>query len=171
MTTNQFTLLINQHDGALRNFAMKFTRDVDDANDLMQDTMMKAIKYFDKFEDGTNLKGWLFTIMRNTFINNYRRVVKTNALITQSDEISSAQLSVSASKNQAEGSFIMGDINGALAKLPHALNIPFVRYVEGYKYEEIAVELGIPIGTVKTRIHEARKHLKKQLQMYNNSSK
>ncbi|RZK73928.1 MAG: sigma-70 family RNA polymerase sigma factor [Pedobacter sp.] len=166
MTTNQFNLLINEHTSSLKTFALKFTNDLDDAQDLMQDTMMKAIRYYHKFDEGTNLKGWLYTIMKNTFINNYRKNIKTQTLVTQEEDISSANLMLSATRNTSESSFIMGDINGALAKLPIHLSTPFVRYVEGYKYHEIAEEIGIPIGTVKTRIHEARKHLSKMLKMY-----
>ncbi|MGA9648997.1 RNA polymerase sigma factor [Pedobacter sp.] len=166
MTTNQFTHFITQYDHALRSFALKFTKDEDEANDLMQDTMMKAIRFINKFEDGTNIKGWLYTIMRNTFINNYRKTSKKNELITQSDEISSANLFHSATNNIGEGNFLLGDIKGAINVLPKILQIPFVKYVEGYKYEEIAQELNIPLGTVKTRIHEARKHLSRKLKMY-----
>jgi len=118
MTTNQFTVLITQYDHALRNFALKFTKDEDEANDLMQDTMMKAIRFLDKFEDGTNVKGWLYTIMRNTFINNYRKANKKNELITQSDEISSANLYHSATNNIGESNFVLGDIKGAINALP-----------------------------------------------------
>lgn len=166
MTTNQFTNLINEYDSSLRSFALKFTRDEDDANDLIQDTMMKAFRYINRYQDGTNLKGWLYTIMRNTFINNYRKSKRAAELITQSEELSSAQLNTSATKNFAEGTFVLGDIQGALANLAEQYRVPFVRYVEGYKYEEIAAELSIPLGTVKTRIHEARRILSRKLQMY-----
>ncbi|RZK69349.1 MAG: RNA polymerase sigma factor [Pedobacter sp.] len=169
MTLNQFTSIIMGYESALRSHALKFTNDLDDAQDLLQDTMMKAIKFYDKFEEGTNIKGWLYTIMKNTFINNYRKNVKTQAMVTQEDEISSSNLMMSATKNSSEGSFVMGDIKGALAKLPLHLSTPFVRYVEGYKYYEIAEELSIPLGTVKTHIHEARKHLTKMLKMYKES--
>lgn len=166
MTFDQFNILINEQTSSLQAHAIKFTNDVDDAQDLMQDTMMKAIKNYDKFDEGTNLKGWLYTIMKNTFINNYRKNVKTQTMVTQEEEISSANLMLSATRNASEGNLVMGDINVALAKLPVHLSTPFVRYVEGYKYHEIAEEIGIPIGTVKTRIHEARKHLSKMLKMY-----
>jgi len=166
MTTNQFTALISDYDSSLRSFALKFTRDEDDANDLIQDTMMKAFRYMDRYQDGTNLKGWLYTIMRNTFINNYRKLSRTGELITQSEELSSVQLSTSSTKNTAEGAFVLGDIQGALLNLAEQYRVPFVRYVEGYKYEEIAAELSIPLGTVKTRIHEARRILSRKLQMY-----
>ena len=145
---------------------MLIPKDAEDANDLVQDTMLKAITYYNKFKEGTNLKGWLFTIMKNTFINNYRRLVKTNTLITQSEDISSANLSYSATKNQAESKFVLGDIDKALAQLPEEYYVPFIRYFEGYKYHEIADMLQIPIGTVKTRIHVARGILKKYLKTY-----
>ncbi|GGI29568.1 RNA polymerase sigma factor [Pedobacter mendelii] len=166
MTNTQFTQIITQHNTSLYNFALKFTKDADDANDLLQDTMMKAIKFLNKFEEGTNIKGWLFTIMRNTFINNYRRRIKVQSIVTQEEDISSYNLLHSSTRNDSETSFAMGDIKRALSGLTDTYSVPFVRYVEGYKYEEIAIELGIPIGTVKTRIHQARKHLQKQLQMY-----
>lgn len=166
MTTNQFTDLISEYNSSLRSFALKFTRDEDDANDLIQDTMMKAYRYLNRYQDGTNLKGWLYTIMRNTFINNYRKSSRTGDLITQSEELSAAQLSTSSAKNAAEGAFVLGDIQGALANLAEQYRVPFIRYVEGYKYEEIAAELSIPLGTVKTRIHEARRILSRKLQIY-----
>jgi len=166
MTVDQFTKTIAKYEYAMRNFAMKFTQDTDDANDLMQDTLLKAIIHFDQFEEDTNLKSWLFTIMRNTFINTYRKEVKSRQMITQTETVTYEHLSYSATSNSADGDFVMGDIKGALATLPQYFSIPFIRYVEGYKYNEIAEELNIPIGTVKTRIHEARKHLSKKLKIY-----
>ncbi|KLT64345.1 RNA polymerase sigma factor [Pedobacter sp. BMA] len=166
MTTDQFNLQVYAHASALKSYAYKFTNNLDDADDLVQDTMMKAIRYYDKFEQGTNFKGWLFVIMKNTFINNYRKTVKVQAVVSQEEEISSSQLMSSSTRNQAEGAFAMADIKKALDKLPTAYSVPFIRYVEGYKYEEIAAELSIPLGTVKTRIHQARELLKKQLQVY-----
>ncbi len=166
MTKNEFNLQLDDHSAFLRSFALNFTKDIEDANDLVQETMLKAVTYYGKFKDGTNLKGWLFTIMKNTFINNYRRLVKTNALITQSDDISSANLHYSASENLSESKFVIGDINKALSTLQPEYYVPFVKYFEGYKYYEIAEMLEIPIGTVKTRIHVARQILKKYLRNY-----
>jgi RNA polymerase sigma-70 factor (ECF subfamily) len=166
MTQHQFNHQLHNYEGSLHSFAFNFTKDIDDANDLVQDTMLKAVTYYSKFNDGTNLKGWLFTIMRNTFINNYRRNVKTNSIITQSDEISSVNLYYSASTNLAESKFVMADINKALATLQPEYYAPFIKYFEGFKYHEIAEELDIPIGTVKTRIHVARGILKKYLKTY-----
>ena len=159
------TLVIRQAD-SLRMYARNFTRDQDDANDLVQDTLLKAVTYFKNFKEGTNLKGWLYTIMKNTFINNYRRVVKTNSFITKEEEITNANLVVSATKNKGENKFIMDDINYALSSLSEDYYVPFTMYFEGYKYHEISDHLNIPIGTVKTRIHVARKVMKKTLSAY-----
>jgi RNA polymerase sigma-70 factor (ECF subfamily) len=92
--------------------------------------------------------------------------VKISSFITKSDEISSPNLLFSSARNQGESKFVMDDIRYALSKLPEEYYVPFIRYYEGYKYHEIAAYLGTPIGTVKTRIHVARKLLKKSLKPY-----
>lgn len=166
MNRVQFNSLVIEHSDSLRSYARNFTKDHDDANDLVQDTLLKAVTYFNNFREGTNLKGWLYTIMKNTFINNYRRIVKTNTFITKEEEISAVNLMVSASKNKGEDKFVMEDINTALSALSDDYYIPFTMYFEGYKYHEISEHLNIPIGTVKTRIHVARKVMKKTLSAY-----
>ncbi len=166
MTKFEFNNLVVQHTDSLRVYALHFTRDHEDAQDLVQDTVLKAVTYFGKFKEGTNLKGWLYTIMKNTFINNYRRFVKTSALVTKSDEISSANLAHSATRNDGEGKFVMEDIQRAMDELSDDYCIPFSMYYEGYKYHEISQHLDIPIGTVKTRIHVARKSMKRSLHTY-----
>jgi RNA polymerase sigma factor (sigma-70 family) len=166
MTNIEFSTLVTRQASSLKIYALRFTHDSDDANDLVQDTILKAITYYNKFKEGTNLKGWLYTIMKNTFINNYRRIVKIGSFVTKTDEISSQQLSYSASKNLGESKFVMDDIKSALANLQKEYYIPFTMYFEGYKYHEIADHLTIPIGTVKTRIHVARKMLKDDLKVY-----
>lgn len=155
-----------QHVESLRGYAMHFTRDSEDADDLVQDTMLKAVTYQGRFREGTNLKGWLFTIMKNTFINNYRRLVKTSLLISQSDEIPNTHLVHSATYNAGERTFVMEDIHAAMSGLSEEYYVPFSMYFEGYKYHEIADHLAIPIGTVKTRIHVARRIMKKALHTY-----
>jgi len=171
MTKIEFNTMVLRQAGSLRSYALHFTHDADDANDLVQDTMLKAITYYNKFKEGTNLKGWLYTIMKNTFINNYRRFVKMSTFVTKSDEISSPNLVFSSTKNQGEAKFVMDDIKKALERLPEDYYVPFTMYFEGHKYHEIADDLDIPIGTVKTRIHVARKLLKKNLKAYDNGVK
>ncbi|TCD11017.1 RNA polymerase sigma factor [Pedobacter frigidisoli] len=166
MNELQFSAMIKEHSPSLRSHAIRYTKNEDDADDLVQDTMIKAIRFYKNFQEGTNIKGWLFVIMRNTFINDHRKNTRKKALITQTDEISSQDLVVSASDNKATGTFIMGDIQKALASIPSVYSTPFTRYFEGHKYQEIADEFGIPIGTVKTRIHMAREMLKKYLKNY-----
>ncbi|MGZ3836542.1 MAG: RNA polymerase sigma factor, partial [Mucilaginibacter sp.] len=156
---------------SLYNTAYRMTRSAEDAEDLVQETYFKAYKYYDKFEEGTNLKAWLFKILKNTFINNYRRFVKMSTFVTKSEEISSANLVFSSTKNSGESKFVMDDIKKALDRLPEDYYVPFTMYFEGHKYHEIADHLTIPIGTVKTRIHVARKLLKKNLKAYDNGIK
>ena len=166
MDTKAFNLNIFSHKDSLFSFAFSFTKDTDDANDLFQETMLKAINYSSQFKEGTNLKAWLYTIMRNTFINNYRKSSKTDRIMTVTDDLTSDKLFLSASMNGSEGKFVMDDIYKALEKLQPEYYTPFIKYFEGYKYHEIADELNITIGTVKTRIHVARQILKKQLRIY-----
>jgi len=162
----KFESLVTDHAPSLKMYALHFTHDEQDADDLVQDTVLKAITYRDKFQEGTNIKGWLYTIMKNTFINNYRRVLKTSGIITQSEEITPSNLVFSATENRGEKQFIMDDIQEAMGKLSEEYYVPFTMYFEGYKYQEIATHLRIPIGTIKTRIHVARKLLKKTLRPY-----
>lgn len=150
----------------LMDYAKKFTNNSNDAEDLLQDTLIKVFKYVDSYKEGTNLKGWIYTIMRNTFINNYRRKTISNGIVSQKEELTAADLSKSAVRNNAENTFMGADIQEALKKLPEAYYRPFVMYFEGYKYYEIAEHLQIPDGTVKTRIHVARKMLQKDLSVY-----
>lgn len=153
----------------LNQFAYKFTQNADDADDLVQETLIKALRYVQLYKEGTNLKGWMFTIMKNTFINDYRSMVRKRLVVTTAEDLTSVQLSCSASSNQGEGKFVRKDIENAMGTLTAEYYIPFTKYFEGFKYHEIADELQIPIGTVKTRIHVARKILKAKLKMYSDN--
>jgi RNA polymerase sigma factor (sigma-70 family) len=166
MQTLNLNDVFTEHVPQLRSFAYRFTKDAGETDDLIQETLLKAFRYSDLFKPGTNMGAWLCTIMRNTFINDYRRSVRKNAIITQEEEISYAHLIKSASKNNAEGKFAMADIQRTLSKLPKVYYEPFIQYFEGYKYHEIADALNIPIGTVKTRIHMERQILQRQLKVY-----
>lgn len=166
MNKIEFNTQVVKEVNSLSSYAFYFTRDEENANDLVQDTMLKAFSYYNKFKEGTNLQAWLYTILKNTFINYYRRKVKTNSIIVKSDTISSSDLFKSSLRNAAEGRFVMDDIEHALSKLSEDYYSPFSMYYEGYKYHEIAEHFQIPIGTVKTRIHVARQQLKKKLKTY-----
>jgi len=171
MVNYEFESMVSRQASTLKVHALNFTRDEQDAEDLVQDTILKAITYHSKFQEGTNLKGWLYTIMKNTFINNYRKIIRTSGVVIKSEEISSSNLMYSSTENRGENSFVMDDIKEALSKLSEDYYVPFTMYFEGYKYQEIADYLCIPIGTVKTRIHMARIMLKKSLRTYSVKAK
>ena len=151
---------------ALYNTAYRMTRNAEDAEDLVQETYLKAYRYYDKFEEGTNFKAWLFKIMKNTFITQYHRMVRRNTFIDTTENLHYINSSDHVTENEATGSFAMEDINEALDHLKSEYRDPFLMYFRGFKYHEIADKLDIPIGTVKNRIHIARKALKDELSGY-----
>jgi RNA polymerase sigma factor (sigma-70 family) len=152
---------------ALKPFAMRLTKDLDDAKDLLQDTMIKAFTNRDKFENGTNLKAWMYTIMKNTFITNYQKLIKKNTFIDTTENLHYINSTHYVSLNYATTNFALEDINKAINILDEDYKTPFMMYFRGFKYYEIADKLEIPIGTVKNRIHIARQELKEMLYMYN----
>ncbi|WP_316799907.1 RNA polymerase sigma factor [Pedobacter frigidisoli] len=166
METLNFECDIYKYKQPLFDKALSYTRDEDEAADLVQDTFMKAFRFSAKFELGSNIRAWLFTILKNTFLNHYHKVKRKNDLVQQEDDLSSAQLVISATSNAGAGKFMMEDIQKALTALPEDCRYCFCRYFEGYKYHEISNELNIPLGTVKTKIHIARGLLKKMLRNY-----
>lgn len=166
MTTLEFSYSLNKLSSSLKPFALKLTRDVDDANDLLQDTMVKAFTNKDKFTEGTNLKAWLYTIMKNTFITNYQRMVRRGTFVDTTDNLHYINSGDILVENGAFGDFALDDINIAIEKLEEVYRVPFMMHFRGFKYHEIAEKLNIPIGTVKNRIHIARKLLKGDLYMY-----
>ena len=166
MTAIEFTNHIGKVSKSLRPFALRLTKDVEDANDLLQDTLLKAFTNRDKYTDGTNLKAWLYTIMKNTFITNYQRMVRKNTFIDTTDNLHYINSMDSSTDNMAYSSFAQDDINRAVNSLDDTYRMPFMMHFRGFKYHEIATKLAIPIGTVKNRIHIARKELKDQLKVY-----
>ena len=166
MTALEFTYSINKVSRSLKPFAMRLTKDSEDANDLLQETLMKAFVNREKFADGTNLKAWLYTIMKNTFITNYQRMVRRNTFIDSTSNLHYLNSPAAITKNLAYSTFAMDDIDQAMEKLDEVYRTPFTMYFRGFKYHEIAHKLNIPIGTVKNRIHIARKELKENLQNY-----
>jgi len=151
---------------ALKSYALQLTKNLEDANDLVQETLLKAFTYRSKFTEGTNLKGWLYTIMRNSFINNYRKIVRRNTFIDTTDNSFYLDAPGYTTVNEGEQSFLTKDLEGAINELPKDLKRTFSLNMEGFKYHEIAEELDIPIGTVKTRIFVAKRKLRKKLKTY-----
>ena len=167
-TIDSFQSEIINFSATLRPFAYNLTKDVDDAKDLVQETIFKALRYKDKFAEGTNIKAWMFTIMRNIFINDYRRKVKQNTIVDTSENNYIINSSSKTAKNDGENKMVMQDLTQAIGILNEDVKTPFMMHFEGFKYQEIADELALPLGTVKSRIFFARKELKKKLYMYEN---
>lgn len=168
MTAIEFNYALHSSTKTLKPFALRLTKDGEEANDLLQDTLMKAFVNRDKFTEGTNLKAWLYTIMKNTFITNYQRMVRRKTFIDTTDNLHFINSSDVTIKNDAIQGFAMEDITRAINKLDDVYKVPFEMHFKGFKYHEIADRLQIPIGTVKNRIHIARKELKDRLKIYAN---
>ena len=164
MTAIEFNTRIINEKQALKNFAISLTHNTDDALDLVQDTFMKAITYREKFQDNTNLKSWLFTIMKNTFINNYRRAVKTKQIIQSNADLAMSRAWKNNYCDFSESQMATKYILNKIENLDDQYKIPFTRYYDGYRYEEIAKDLHLPLGTIKSRIFLARKILMKSIE-------
>jgi RNA polymerase sigma factor (sigma-70 family) len=163
MSTVEFNQMLVTNTDFLKPFALTLTRDNETAKDLLQETMFRAIANKEKYNTGTNIKAWLYTIMRNIFINNYRRRVKQNTIFdsTANDFFLNYQQAIVS--NEAERTLKMKEIQNAIHNLPDIFKNPFMLYFEGFKYHEIAEALSEPLGTIKSRIHFARKLLKEQI--------
>ena len=166
MTQHEFTSNLIDMKGNLQRFAMSLTSDRDTALDLVQDTYVKAITYKDKFVDYTNLKAWVFTIMKNTFINNYRRNVKENTIIDGTQDLYYINQPSEKGFISPESIYSASEIEKAIDSLSDEFRIPFIMHIEGFKYKEIADELGLKIGTVKSRIFFTRQKLMLMLKDY-----
>lgn len=163
MSTLEFNKQVLNFKSALGYFALSLTSNTEDAKDLLQDTIMKALVYKDKFTDATNLKAWLYTIMKNTFINNYRKAVKVNQVIDNTKDLYFMNIPQNSGVSSPVSQISMKDINFAIESLNDDLRVPFKMFFEGYKYKEIADQFNLPIGTVKSRIFLARKQLMNDL--------
>lgn len=163
MKPQSFGQMIFDEYTALSSFAFKFTRDSDDAKDLLQETMLRALSHADNYMHGANLKGWLYSIMKNTFINDYRKSLKVQIVSGHHQQSHCSALLSCATRNTSENFFLKEDIQRALDRLPYIYSEPFIAHFQGFKYEEIAFTLSVPVGTVKRRIHCARKSLKSML--------
>lgn len=166
MSTLEFEQQLTRIRPTLSEFTKRFTSNQDDSMDLVQDTLFKALKYRDKFKENTNLNGWLFTIMRNTFINNYRKA-KRSQIITNSEKNSYfLHTEDTHTFSKPDAHYEYSDTWKQVNSLREELLLPFKMHLSGYKYDEIATHLNIPLGTVKNRIFHARKELQEKLVGY-----
>lgn len=166
MSVIEFDDLLVNHTEFLKPFAITLTRDNETAKDLMQETIYRALANKDKYNVGTNIKAWLYTIMRNIFINNYRRKSKQNTVFDNTPNDFLLDYNQVTVANAAEANLKLKEINKAIDGLPDIFKNPFLLYFDGYKYDEISKMLVEPLGTIKSRIHFARKLLKSQLKRY-----
>lgn len=150
----------------LYNFAYMLTSDRESAMDLLQDTTLKALDNRNKYIENINFKGWMFTIMRNIFINNYRRVVRNQTMVDQTEDLYHLNLPQESGFDTPDGSFTIKEINKAISSFSDEYRIPFSMHVTGYKYHEIAKYMQLPLGTVKSRIFFARQKLQNILKDY-----
>ncbi len=163
MTAIEFNYQVTGLKKNLEYFAYSLTANQEDANDLLQDTYLKALTYRDKFVKEDNLKAWMFTIMKNTFINNYRRNAKANTIIDGSKDLYYLNSTKDSGFADPASMYNTKDIEAAIASLEDEYKIPFTMHLKGYKYKEIAKQLNISIGTVKSRIFFTRKKLMSKL--------
>mgnify|MGYP001058286489 CR=1 FL=1 len=154
--------LISVQEELLR-FAYKLTADKEEANDLLQETSLKALDNEDKYMPDTNFKGWMYTIMRNIFINNYRKTVRDQTFVDQTDNLFHLNFSQESGFDSTEGAYDLKEIHRVVNALPKDYRVPFAMYVSGFKYREIAEKLGLPLGTVKSRIFFTRQRLQNEL--------
>jgi RNA polymerase sigma-70 factor (ECF subfamily) len=159
MTAHEFNSSLIEMKSNLQRFALSLTSDRDNALDLVQDTYLKAITYKEKFVDYTNLKAWVFTIMKNTFINNYRRNVKENTIIDGTQDLYYLNMPHDKGFISPESKYAQDEIEKAIDSLSNEFRIPFRMHIDGFKYHEIADKLGLKIGTVKSRIFFTRQKL------------
>ncbi len=152
------TSLMNLQNNLL-NFAYMLTSNREDAHELLQDTTLKALDNEDKYSSSTNLKGWLFTIMRNVFINKYRNVQHAAAVIDDTEEIYLLNISASAAVEAPEDTYSVDSVTSAIHGLAEEFRIPYSMHVAGYHHSEIAEHLNISVSEVKTRIRFAHKQV------------
>jgi len=167
MESLEFGATLNQLTTSLRPIALQLTRDREETNDLLQETLLKAFRNRHRFNQGTNLKAWVYTIMKNTFLSEYQKKVRRKTYVDATDNqyfLNTHQMGFSA--EQADNTVNMDEIQSAINELNPQYRIPFEMHFTGFKYEEIAKKLSIPLGTVKNRIFIARQELKVKLKNF-----
>lgn len=163
MEKQEFTQGILAIEQDLRRFAYKLTSNRDSANDLVQDSVLQALDNQEKFTHAKNLKGWMYTIMRNIFVNNYRRTVREMTIIDDTYSIHQQSLIEDEDSDRFELAYDMKMLYRVIQSIPEDMKVPFQMFVAGFKYREIAEKLDLPMGTVKSRLFFIRKRLKEEL--------
>jgi RNA polymerase sigma-70 factor (ECF subfamily) len=161
------------HMDLLYNYALRMTNNPQDADDLVQETYLKAFRFWGSYEQGTNIKAWLFRIMKNSYINRYRKETKEPDTVDY-DEVKDFYSSVrheSSDPNDLQerlfGNLLDDDVTKAIASLPEEFRtVVILCDIEGLSYEEIAEFVNCPLGTVRSRLHRGRKLLREQLMEY-----
>ena len=164
MSTRVFITQVGEIESFLRSFALSLTQNQTDSDDLVQDTLHRAMRNLDKYKDGTNFRAWMATIMKNIFINNYRRKSRQNTMLDGLDERTSTVIDrnhfeINTAASNLSEELIVNEIDA----LKDDLRLPFLMHVDGFKYEEIALQLDVPLGTIKSRIFHARRILRLRL--------
>lgn len=157
--------LLNVQSDLFR-FAFRLTKNRDDASDLLQETSLKVLDNHEKFAEETNFKAWAYTLMRNIFINNYRKTVREQTYVDQTENLYHLNIPQNSGFDSPEGAYSIAEITQAINSFSKEYRQPFAMHVAGYKYENIADEMGLPLGTVKSRIFFARKRLQQTLKDY-----
>ena len=147
----------------LQRFAFKLTADKEEANDLLQETSLRALQNMDKYTPDTNFKGWVYTIMRNIFINNYRKVLREQTFVDYTDNLHNIDSGQLTMDSVTENDYDRKELFRVLNSLPDIYRVPFSMFVSGFKYREIADKLSLPLGTVKSRIFLTRRSLQEEL--------
>ncbi|MBN1926234.1 MAG: sigma-70 family RNA polymerase sigma factor [Prolixibacteraceae bacterium] len=166
MSTVQFSNKLLSLENNLKYYALSLTSDNEKANDLLQETFLKALTYQDKFSENTNFKAWVYTIMKNTFINDYRKAAKSRNSLSGSNSEFHLMIAKDRIYPSPESFYSTNEIEKSISKLEDEYRIPFQMFLDGYKYKEIGEKLNLPLGTVKSRIFFTRKKLSSSLKDY-----
>ena len=161
MVSANFNSEIISLEPSLTRYAFSLTSNMEDAKDLVQETYFKALNNQDKFDEQTNIKAWMYTIMKNTFINDYRRRVKKQAIFNK--DVQEFVLISRPAETSPESDFNFRELTSMVNSLEPEFRIPFQMHDSDYKYQEIADELGLHLGTVKSRIHFSRQKLMEKI--------
>lgn len=163
MSNIEFSQRLTQFELFMHNFALRLTRNEDRAKDLVQETAIRAFRYRDNFKRGTNFKGWIATVMRNLFINQYRKEQRRRTVSEPVEHFEFALESKVVTPNAGEANLRIKELHRIIDGIGKLYSQPFLMHYKGYEYQEIAAQLDTPIGTIKSRIHTARQKIRRAI--------